>query len=359
MQVGDPGPIDHPKLAYVLVNLDPDNVSKLADEAPDAGFAAAAVSAPAADVRIGVGDVVSATIFEAQAGGLFIPQEPGTHSGNFVNFPPQQINSDGTYQVPFGGAVRAVGLTPAQLERAIAASVSSRALEPQVIVTVQERRSHEVNVTGDVNTSTRFGIDPGGERLLGALSRAGGPKFPTYESMVTLQRSGQTEQASLADIVANPRENIELQQGDTVIITHQPRYFLALGAVGQTASITQLNQRFPFEDAHLSLADAIARAGGLEDTQANPTAVFLFRFEHTPLLREMGMPVAADAAAETPTVYRADFTNASTLFLAREFPMRNNDIIFVSNAPSTDFTKFLNVILPFAQSGSNIRAFNP
>jgi polysaccharide export outer membrane protein len=361
VQTGDPGTPEHPKLSYVLVNLDPDNVIKLAAEPPDAGFGfgAGALGAGPAAVRIGVGDIVSATVFEAQAGGLFIPQEPGTSTGNFVNFPPQQINTDGIFMVPFGGAIHAVGMTPAQLERAIAASIANRALEPQVIVTVQERRSHEVNVTGDVNASTRFGIDPGGERLLGAISRAGGPRFPTYESMVTLQRGGQDEQASLADIVANPRENIELRQGDTVIVTHQPRYFLALGAVGQAASITQLNQRYPFEDARLSLADAIARAGGLADVQANPTAVFLFRFEHTPLLREMGVPLPADAPAEMPTVYRTDFTNASTLFLAREFPMRNNDMIFVSNAPLTDYAKFLSIILPFAQSGSNFRAFNP
>jgi polysaccharide biosynthesis/export protein len=361
LQAGDPGTPDHPKLNYVLVNLDPDNVLKLAAEPPDAslGFGAGALAAAPADVRIGVGDIVSATVFEAQAGGLFIPQEPGTHTGNFVSFPPQQINTDGAFMVPYGGAIRAVGMTPAQLERAIAASISSRALEPQVIVTVQERRSHEVNVTGDVNASTRFGIDPGGERLLGAISRAGGPRFPTYESMVTLQRGGQNEVASLGDIVANPRENIELQQGDTVIVTHQPRYFLALGAVGQLASITQLNQRFPFEDARLSLADAIARAGGLADAQANPTAVFLFRFEHTPLLRQMGVPLQPDAPAEMPTVYRTDFTNASTLFLAREFPMRNNDMIFVSNAPLTDYAKFLSIILPFAESGAAFRAFNP
>ena len=361
MVTGDPGTVDHPKLAYVQVNLDPDNVLKLAAEPPDPGFGfgAGALTAPAADARIGVGDIVSATVFEAQSGGLFIPQEPGTHSGNFVQLPPQQINSDGIFMVPFGGAIHAVGMTPVQLERAIAASIASRALEPQVIVTVQERRSHEINVTGDVNSSTRFGIDPGGERLLGAISRAGGPKFPTYESMVTLQRNGQDEQASLADIVANPRENIELRQGDTVIVTHQPRYFLALGAVGQIASITQLNQRFPFEDARLSLADAIARAGGLADAQANPTAVFLFRFEHSALLRQMGMALPADAPAEMPTVYRADFTNGSTLFLAREFPMRNDDMIFVSNAPQTDWAKFLSIILPFAESGSNFRAFNP
>jgi polysaccharide export outer membrane protein len=359
MQTGDPGSVDHPKLAYAMVTLDPDNVAMLAGEPSATGFGANITSVAAADVRIGVGDVIAATIFEAQSGGLFIPAEPGTHSGNYVQLPPQQINRDGIFSVPYGGPIHAVGLTPVQLEAAIAASISHRALEPQVIVTVQDRRSNDVSVTGDVNSSVRFGVDPGGARLLGAIARSGGPRFPTYESMVTLQRGAHSERALLADVLADPRQNIELVPGDTVVITHEPRYFLALGAVGQSASITQLNQRFPFEDSHLSLADAIARAGGLADSLANPAAVFLFRFEHTAVLRQLGLAVAPDAPAELPTVYRADFTNASTLFLADKFPMRNNDMIFVSDAPLTDFQKFLSIILPFAQSGASFRAFNP
>jgi polysaccharide export outer membrane protein len=359
LRTGDPGPADHPKLAYSVVTLDPYNVAMLANEPSTTGFDERITSTPVADVRIGVGDILSATIFEAQAGGLFIPAEAGTREGNFVQLPPQQINSDGVFTVPFGGAIHAVGLTPVLLERAIAGSISGRALEPQVIVSVQDRRSNDVGVTGDVNSSVRFGIDPGGARLLGAIARSGGPRFPTYESMVTLQRNGRSERALLADVLSDPRQNIQLAPGDTVIITHEPRYFLALGAVGQSASITQLNQRFPFEDSHLSMEDAIARAGGLADSMAKPDAVFLFRFEHTAVLRQLGLTIAANAPAEMPTVYRADFTNASTLFLADKFPMRNNDIIFVSDSPLTDYQKFLSIILPFAQSGSNFRAFNP
>jgi polysaccharide export outer membrane protein len=358
-RAGDPGTTDRPKLAYSLVTLDPDNVATLAKEQYKTGFDASITSTPAADVRIGIGDILSATVFEAQAGGLFIPAEPGTRQGNFVQLPAQQINSDGMYIVPFGGAVRAAGMTPVQLAKAIAGTISGRALEPQVIVTVQDRRSNDVGVTGDVNTSTHFGIDPGGSRLLTAIARSGGPRFPTYDSMVTLQRKGRSERVLLADVLTDPRQNIQLVAGDTVIVTHEPRYFLALGAIGQSASITQLNRRFPFEASHLSMQDAIARAGDLADNLANPAAVFLFRFEQTSVLRNIGMTVAADAPAETPTVYRADFSNASTFFLASQFPMRSNDIIFVSNAPLSDYQKFLSIVLPFAQSGSNFRAFSP
>jgi len=105
------------------------------------------------------------------------------------------------------------------------------------------------------------------------------------------------------------------------------------------------------------LAQAIARAGGLADSLANPASVFLFRFEKTSVLRQMGVAVPANAPATLPAVYRADLSNASTIFLANEFPMQDGDIIFISDSPLTDYQKFLSVLLPFAQSGSNFRAF--
>ncbi len=355
-QSGNPGPIERPTLGYTLITLDPGNVASLAAEPSRRRFSDLSSNAGATDVRIGIGDIIGTTIFEAQRGGLFIPTEPGARPGNFVQLPAQQVNREGTITVPFGGTVRAIGLTPSQLERAIAERISDRALEPQVIVTIQERRSNAVSVTGDVTNSVRFGIDPGGERLLSAIARAGGPRFPAHETMVTLQRGPVSERTLLADVLFDPRQNVQLRQGDSVIITREPRHFLALGAVGQSASITQLNRRFPFEDRQLSLADAVARAGGLQDDRANPEAVFLFRYERAETLRRMGLEPPADAPVEVPTVYRADFTNPTTLFLTQRFPMRNNDLIFVSNSPFTDYQKFIAIILPFTQAGAQARA---
>lgn len=201
-----------------------------------------------------------------------------------------------------------------------------------------------------MNQSLRFPLDPGGERILGALARAQGPKFPAYETVLTLQRGGAGGQALLADVLAAPSLNIQLRSGDTVLVTREPRYFVALGAVGQTASITQLNRRITFDDRQLSLTKAIARAGGLQDDRANPSSVFLFRMERPALLRAAGVGMPEAAPPAVPTVYRADFANPSMFFLAQRFPMRHGDTIFVSNAPATDLEKFLRLLLPIAQS---------
>jgi polysaccharide export outer membrane protein len=340
-----------------MITLDPNDVAVLASQPNQTGFDPSITGAPAEDVRIGVGDVVGATIYESQPGGLFLPANSTASQGNFVTLPPQQIYDDGLLAVPYGGLIHAAGLTPNELQDRIKNSIANQAIQPQVIVSVLSRNSDDVDVTGDVNTSARFSINPGGETLLDAIARAGGPRFPTYETMVTLERGAVTEHIMLPDLLNDPMQNIELQGGDTVVVTHEQRYFVALGAVSQSTTLTQLNQRFPFDAASLTLADAIARAGGLADSLANPAAVFLFRLEKTALLRQMGVAVPANAPAIMPTVYRADFSNASTIFLANEFSMHDGDIIFISDSPLTDYQKFLSVILPFAQSGNNFRGF--
>ncbi|TCZ66612.1 polysaccharide biosynthesis/export family protein [Roseicella aquatilis] len=349
--VGNPGSRFDPALRYALVTLDANVVAGVESDRPDSLFSAGLQSREAASVRLGVGDVVSITIYENQAGGLFLPVDGG-RAGNFITLPQQQIGREGSVTVPFAGNIRAVGQTTGELEKGIAGRLRQRALDPQVIVSLVERRSAAISVVGDVDQSLRFALDPAGERLLGAIARAGGTRFAPHETLITLQRQGRSESAILAEIVDNPRLNVQLLPDDTIIVARQQRYFLALGAVGQSASITQLNRRFPFDDRRLSLADAIARAGGLQDDRANPSAVFLFRFEKPALLDRIGVRTAQYAGAEVPTVYRVDLLNPTSLFLVQRFPMRHNDLIFVSNAPSTDLLKFLQIILPIAQTGA-------
>ncbi|MFC7474715.1 polysaccharide biosynthesis/export family protein [Dankookia sp. GCM10030260] len=352
VQAGDPGPASDPAMNYAVVTLDSGVVARAEGDTPLNLFSAGMRSRAAAESRFGIGDILSITVFETQSGGLFIPADSGARPGNFVTLPQQQVGRAGLVTIPFAGEIRAAGRTAGELEKAIAGRLRQRALEPQVIVTLVERRSAVISVIGDVSQSLRFSLDPGGERLLGAIARAGGTRFAPHETLVTLQRGGVSESAILADVVEDPQLNVQLAADDTIIVARQQRYFLALGAVGQTASITQLNRRFPFEDRRLSLGDAIARAGGLQDDRANPSAVFLFRFERRAALARLGIATAAFAGEEVPTVYRADLLNPTSMFLVQRFPMRHNDLIFVSNAPSTDLLKFMQIILPFAQTGA-------
>ena len=341
-------------IRYALMPLTPYLINQLEAEEQRPLFSGTSLTQPTRDLIIGVGDVVTITIFESQAGGLFIPAE-GSRAGNFVQLPPQQVDGSGTVTIPFAGSVRAAGLSPIQLQRSIEQRLSRRALEPQVVVTMASRQSNTISVLGEVNASQRFPLDPQGDRLLSAIARAGGPKFPTYETMVTLQRDGRVERAMLSEIALNPQQNIALREGDVIVVSREPNYFVAMGAMGQTASASQINRRFAFESTRITLTDAVSRAGGLTDDRADPQAVFLFRYEKPEMLRRAGLNLPADVTEPVPTVYQADFLNPGVFFMANRFPMRHGDVMFTANAPATQLSKFLSLILPGANSGSAIR----
>src|SRR5262249_62086130 len=75
------------------------------------------------DIRLGVGDLVSVTIFEANSGGLFIPAEAGVRPGNFVTIPNQAVDAQGNISVPYAGAIRARGRTPVEIQNAIVEAI--------------------------------------------------------------------------------------------------------------------------------------------------------------------------------------------------------------------------------------------
>ena len=144
------------------------------------------------DVRIGIGDVVAVTVFEAQPGGLFIPREASVRPGNFVDIPKQQVDQSGNINVPYAGSIKVSGITARAAGNIIRDKLKDRAIDPQVVVSVAEQRGNQISVLGEVNAPLRFAADPGGIRLMGAIARAGGPKYPAYETKVTIKRNGRT-----------------------------------------------------------------------------------------------------------------------------------------------------------------------
>ena len=296
---------------------------------------------------IGVGDDLGVTIFESGPGGLFITDHPETPSGNSVTLPSQQVDGSGSIVIPFGGEVPVIGRTPAEVEREIVRRLSGRALDPQVVVTILNRRAGTINVVGDVGGAARFSLDPGGETLLGAIARAGGPRFPDYETTVTLQRGGATQKARLSEIVERPDQNLLLVPGDTIYVSHDADFFLALGATGQATSLGPLDRRIAFGGTTITLADALAKAGGLEDDRANARACFVYRLNHKP---------DGQVSTSAPNIYLLDLRDPAGYFYASRFVMHPEDVIFVSNAPMTDLAKFLSLVLPAANSSSGFNA---
>jgi polysaccharide export outer membrane protein len=292
-------------------------------------------SAPS--IPLGVGDVVEVAIFESGAGGLFIPADAGSRPGNFVTLPQQRIDTDGSIAVPYAGQIRAAGRTVPEVQREIEQALQNRAIEPQVVLTVVQSRSSEVAVLGDVNEPAKFEINPSGERILDVIARAGGLSTPGIETYVSLERNGRQATVLFDTLVENPKENIFIRPGDTVYVNRERRTFLAFGASG-------LNGRFDFEEADLSLGEAIGKAGGLLDNRADPAQVFLYRVVDRRTLERAGVDVSAFPTHEVPVIFRANLRDPAAFFAVQRFGMKDKDIIYISNSATTELLKVLVVI---------------
>lgn len=293
---------------------------------------------PLPDVRVGIGDVVQVSIFEAAAGGLFIPAEAGSRAGNFVQIQGQVVDHSGNISIPYAGQIHAAGLRPSQIEEAIVEKLKNRAIEPQAVVTVTNQNSNNVTVLGEVSTPLKFPLTLSGERVLDAISRAGASPSKGFDLFVTLQRGGRRATVSFDRLIREPANNIYLMPGDTVYIYSQSRTFLAFGATGK-------NGQIPFEDYSLSLSEAVAKAGGLLDTQADPQSVFLYRVESKAELARMGVDTADMTTERIPTIFAVNLRDPAGFLLGTKVPMRNKDILYISNAASVDISKFLELAL--------------
>ena len=118
---------------------------------------------------------MSVTIFEAAAGGLFIPAEAGVRPGNFITLPSQEVDNNGNISVPYAGNIQAKGRTPVEVQQAIVDALKNRAIEPQAVVSLATQRTSLVTVLGDVTRPQVLNAVPAGERILDSIARAGGP----------------------------------------------------------------------------------------------------------------------------------------------------------------------------------------
>jgi polysaccharide biosynthesis/export protein len=302
---------------------------------------------------IGAGDILDVTIWEAPPAALFAPMSVGSLETSGISIarpsemPQQRVDADGRITVPFVGSVAAVGRSPSAVAREITSRLSGMAHRPQTIVRIADNQGANVTVVGDVNSSRRVPLTTKNERLLDALASAGGVRQSVDKVLVQITRGKTVVSRPLSAIIRDPQENITLVANDVITALYQPYSFQAMGAFVATAEIN-------FEGTGITLAQAIARVGGLQDNRANIKGLFIFRFEDPvalPPASRIGAPLTPEG--KVPVIYRIDMSNPSTFFLLQTFPVNNRDILYVSNAPIADLQKFVTLVsqLTFSVAG--------
>jgi len=131
---------------------------------------------------------------------------------------------------------------------------------------------------------------------------------------------------------------------------YQPLSFTVLGAAGK-------NEEINFEAQGISLAQALARAGGLLDNRARASGAFVFRLEQAGAL-EWAVPPRITPDGRVAVIYRVNLRDPATFFAAQSFPIENKDILYVSNASAAELQKFLNLIVsvvyPLVNVGNSV-----
>jgi polysaccharide export outer membrane protein len=280
------------------------------------------------------------SIFEAAAGGLFIPLEAGVRPGNFVTLPNQRVDTQGNITVPYAGSIRASGRTPAEVQQAIVSALKNRAIEPQAVVALLEQRTSLISVLGDVNAAARFPANAEPERVLDAITRAGGPKSQGFDEWVMLERQGRRATAPFGALVYEPSNNVYVYPNDTIYLYREPQTFVAFGAFGGLGG-GAAQGLYNFDAWRLSLAEAVAKSGGLSDAVADPASVFLYRGETREIAELFGVDCTPFPGPIIPVVYVVNFHDPSGYFLATKMQMRNKDVLYISNAQSVETAKLM------------------
>lgn len=280
---------------------------------------------------IGPNDVLDVAVYEAGislfAGGSGFESIGGSAmpAVRAERLPAVDVDDDGFITIPYAGRVKAAGHTTTELARIIADALAGRSANPEVVVRLNRSITNSVMLSGEVARSGRLPLETNRETILDVISLAGGYRGDPSDIIVRIERNDHVNQIRLDELQRTIAGEIRAFPGDRITLLRDPESFSVMGAAGQTAQI-------PFNRPQMSLAEAIARAGGSDDNQGDPAAIFVFRF------------VREGEAEEKPVVYHLNMMKAGSYFLAQKFVMRDRDILFVGNAGANQPRKMVQTL---------------
>ena len=323
--------------AYVVaVN---DRVTRATAVVPALGFGSSFQNAgKLTSDTIRPGDVLGLTIWENVDDGLLAGE-----ATNSTILDEVQVDSAGDIFVPYAGRLRAAGNTPEQLREMITAKLEDQTPDPQVQVRRLAGDGSTVSLVGSVGAQGVYPIERPTRTLSTMLAKAGGITIQPEIAQVSVTRGDQQGRIWFQDLYDNPQLDIALRGGDRILVEEDTRAYTALGATGTQA-------RVPFESQDLSALEAIAQVGGLISMSSDPTGVFVFRNEPAEIAGQvLGRD---DLQGAQRMVYVLNLTEPNGMFMARDFVIRDDDTLYVTEAPYAQWSKTLSLITgtltPFA-----------
>lgn len=281
---------------------------------------------------LGPGDVLNISIYEAGVSLFGTALRTAAASNGIVDtsssaerLPPVRVDDYGYIKVPFVGRLRAAGHTAAELQQMIQRGLHGMSQDPQVLVSIEQSITNSVILAGEITKPGRLVLATNRESLIDAIALAGGYRGDAKDAVARVQRDGQSFEVRLSDLLDLPQEDVQVAPGDRITLISRPQSFSVLGAPNKSEEIQ-------FPRARLTLAEAVALAGGANPNAGDAAAIFVFRY------------VRQSDGTEQPTVYHINMMRPGAYLLSQRFLMRDRDVLYVGNARANQLTKFVNVL---------------
>ena len=321
-------------------------VNSAAAEIAGSGFTEAFRNVPTKGPdTINRGDVLGLVIYENVTEGLFAGSEGGPGSLEQV-----QVDDDGFIFIPYAGRIRAADRTPEQLRQIITEQLDAQTPDPQVLVKRVAGDGATVSVSGDVMGQGVFPIERPTLRLTAMLAEAGGASVPTEAAQISITRDGRRESIWLTDLYENPSFDIALRDQDRIIVEEDRRSFTVMGSTGR-------QNRVPFETPTISAMEALSLVGGLSTNVADPTGVFVLREEPAHIANKVLQ--RDDITGPRRFVYVIDLTEPGGMFNARDFEIRDEDTVYVTEAPFVSWQKRISALTGSLGTASDVQSVIP
>lgn len=272
--------------------------------------------------RIGPHDILSIIVWDhpeltIPAGEFRSPESAG-----------HLVTDDGTIFYPYVGTVQVAGKTVSEVRTILTRMIAEKIVNPQLDVKVITYRSQKAYIVGEVAEPGPQPITDQPLSIIQAINLSGDVKREADMANVTLSRNGETFNIDLLAMYkdGDMANNILLENDDILYIPDisQQKVFV-LGEVTRPSSLLMNKGR-------MSLSEAIADAGGVNNVTANTDRIFVIRRE-----------------IDRTNIYHLDGSSPDALILGDQFELRPRDVVYVETAGITRWNRVIEQILPTVQ----------
>lgn len=238
-----------------------------------------------------------------------------------------RVSPQGTIFYPYVGEIKVSGKTTEQIRGELTELLKTHIPDPQLDVRVVAYRSQKVLVTGEVKTPGELPITDEPLTVTRAIALAGGKTEKADLSNVQLIRK--SNRASLdiqalydAGDLSNDRA---LANGDIINVPDSMKNRVFVMGETKTQPALVMHQR------HMTLAEAIGEAGGLEQRYADARRAFVIR--------------AADRDLR-PEVYHVNLNSPDGMVLTSRFMLKPLDVVYIATSDVTRWERIVSQLLP-------------